>query len=279
VTIADGTLTGAGGLELYQRRWTRDDDPRAQVVITHGAGEHLGRYEHVAERLERAGYEVHAYDHRGHGRSQGRRADIGRMDDVVADLRAVVALSRAERPERKLFLLGHSMGGCIALEYALRHQDEIDGLILSSPIASLNAASALTRALSKAVGSILPRLGVYDVDPRLVSRDPEVVHAYETDPLVHHGKVPARTVGELTRSVESFPGRLPGLTVPLLVFHGRADGITEPAGSERVHSFAGSADKEIILFDDLYHETMNERERDQVLDRVIAWLDARADSA
>jgi len=276
VTVAEGTLTGAGGLELYQRRWTRDGDPRARVVITHGAGEHLGRYEHVAERLERGGYEVHAYDHRGHGRSQGRRADIGRMDDVVADLRTVIALARAERPERKLFLLGHSMGGCIALEYTLRHQDEIDGLILSSPIASLNAASAMTRTLSKAVGSILPRLGVYDVDAGLVSRDPEVVRAYETDPLVHHGKLPARTVGELTRSVESVPGRLPGLRLPLLVFHGRADGITEPEGSELVHARAGSPDKELVLFDDLFHETMNEPEQGEVLDRVVAWLDARA---
>jgi alpha-beta hydrolase superfamily lysophospholipase len=277
VTVAEGTLTGAGGLELYRRRWSPGGEPRARVVITHGAGEHLARYEHVAERLVSVGYEVHAHDHRGHGRSQGRRADIGRMDDAVADLRAMVSLARAETPERKLFLLGHSMGGCIALEYALRHQDEIDGLILSSPLASLDAASALTRAVSKALGSVLPRLGVYDVDPGLVSRDPEVVRAYETDPLVHHDKLPARTVGQITRSIESFPKRLPGLTVPLLVFHGRADVITEPAGSKRIHSLAGSADKEIVLFDQLYHETMNERERDEVLDRVVAWLDARAD--
>ena len=277
MTIAEGTLAGTGGLELYRRRWTPDHEPRAQVVITHGLGEHLARYEHVAERLVRAGFEVHAHDHRGHGRSEGRRADIGRMDEVVADLQGMIALARAERPDRKLFLLGHSMGGCIALEYALRHQDEIDGLILSSPLASLDAASSFTRAVSKALGSIVPRLGVYDVDSRLVSRDPEVVHAYDTDPLVHHEKVPARTVGQLARSIESFPSRLPSLTVPLLVFHGRADRITEPAGSERVHDLAGSADKELVFFDELYHETMNERERDQVLDRVVAWLDARAE--
>jgi alpha-beta hydrolase superfamily lysophospholipase len=199
------------------------------------------------------------------------------MDGAVADLRAMVSLARAETPGRKLFLLGHSMGGCIALEYALRHQEEIDGLILSSPLVSLDAASALTRAVSKALGSVLPHLGIYDVDPRLVSRDPEVVRAYETDPLVHHDKLPARTVAQITRSIESFPERLPGLTAPLLVFHGLEDGITEPAGSERIHSLAGSADKEIVLFDELYHETMNERERDEVLDRVVVWLDARAD--
>jgi len=276
VSIAEGTLAGTDGLELYRRCWLQAGEPRARVVITHGAGEHLARYEHVAERLSSVGYEVHAYDHRGHGRSQGKRADIGRMDSAVADLRSMIALVRSERPERRLFLLGHSMGGCIALEYALRHQEEIDGLILSSPLASLNAASAATRALSKLVGSLLPRLGVYAVDTDLVSRDPAVVRDYERDPLVFHGKLPARTVGQLTRSIESFPDRLPGLTVPLLVFHGRGDRITEPAGSELVHARAGSADKEIVLFDHLYHETLNEPERGQVLDRVVAWLDARA---
>lgn len=276
MSVAEGTLAGVDGLELYHRRWRQPDEPRAQVVITHGAGEHLARYEHVAERLAAADYEVHAYDHRGHGRSDGKRADLGSMDAAVTDLRTMVALARAERPDRKLFLLGHSMGGCIALEYALRRQDEIDGLVLSSPLASLNAASLLTRAVSKAVGSLLPRLGVYAVDTTLVSRDPAVVRDYERDPLVHHGKLPARTVAELTRSVESFPGRLPGLTIPLLVFHGRGDRITEPAGSELVHALAGSADKELVLFDGLYHETMNEPERNKVLDRVVAWLDERA---
>ena len=272
----EATLVGSGGLTLYRKRWLPDGEPRATVVIAHGAGEHLGRYEHVAKRLTDAGYAVHALDHRGHGRSEGPRADIGPMDGVVADLRSLVALARSERPDEKLFLLGHSMGGCIALEYALRNPREIDGLILSSALTSLNAASPATRAISKAVGSLLPRLGVYAVDTKLVSRDPEVVSAYERDPLVHHEKVPARTVGQVTRSVESFPARLPGLSVPLLVFHGTDDRITEKAGTERVNELAGSTDKTIELFEGLYHETLNEPEQDHVLDLVVAWLDQRS---
>ena len=272
----EATLEGSDGLRLYRKRWLPDGEPRATVVIAHGAGEHLGRYEHVAKRLVAAGYAVHALDHRGHGRSDGPRADIGPMEDVVADLRSLISLARSEQPDAKLFLLGHSMGGCIALEYALRNLGEIDGLILSSALTSLNAASPATRAISKAVGSLLPRLGVYSVDTKLVSRDPEVVSAYEQDPLVHHEKVPARTVGQVTRSVESFPARLPGLSVPLLVFHGTDDKITEQAGTERVHELAGSADKTIELFEGLYHETLNEPEQDQVLDLVVAWLDQRS---
>lgn len=272
------TLESDGGLSLYRKRWLPEGKPRASVVIAHGAGEHLGRYEHVARHLTGAGYAVHALDHRGHGRSEGPRADIGPMDGVVADLRSLIALGRAEQPGGKLFLLGHSMGGCISLEYALRHGDEIDGLILSSALTSLNAASPTTRALSKAVGSVAPRLGVYSVDTSLVSRDPQVVSAYEEDPLVFHGKLPARTVGQLTRSVESFPGRLPGLTIPLLVFHGGEDGITERAGTEQVHARAGSADKTIRVFEGLYHETLNEPEQNQVLDVVVEWLDERTEA-
>ena len=274
--VSEAALTGEGGLTLHRKRWLPDGEPRAAVVIAHGAGEHLGRYEHVAERLTEAGYAVHALDHRGHGRSEGERADLESMDAAVADLRALIALVRAEESGGKLFLLGHSMGGCISLEYALRHQDEIDGVVLSSALTSLNAASAATRAVSKLVGSVLPRLGVYSVETSRISRDPEVVRAYEEDPLVHHGKVPARTVAELTRSVEAFPHRLPSLEIPLYVFHGSEDQITEPAGTAAVHDLAGSRDKSVVMFEGLYHETLNEPERDEVLDRIVAWLDQRS---
>ena len=273
--MREDELGGHGGLRLYRRTWLPASEPKATLVLAHGAGEHLGRYEHVAKRLTDAGYVVHALDHRGHGRSEGERADLGSMDAVVADLRSLIALAREERPDLKLFLLGHSMGGCISIEYVLRHQDEVDGVILSSALASLNAASAATRALSKLLGSVTPRLGVYSVDTGDISRDPEVVRAYEEDPLVHHEKVPARTVGELTRSIESFPHRLPSLRIPLYAFHGSSDQITEPAGPEMVHAEAGSSDKSIMIFEGLYHETLNEPEQDEVIDQVVDWLDAR----
>jgi lysophospholipase len=272
----ESTFAGRGGLTLYRRRWLTDGEPRATVVIAHGAGEHLGRYEHVAERLTGAGYAVDALDHRGHGRSEGHRGDLGPMDEAVANLDTLISLARAELPDRKLFLLGHSMGGCISLEYALAHGDRIDGLILSSALTSLNAASPMERRMSKLVGSVFPRLGVHSVDSSLVSRDPEEVRKYDEDPLVHHEKLPVRTVAQLVRSVESFPDRLPGLQVPVLIFHGSEDRITEVEGSEAVHRLAGSPDNTLEIFDGLYHETLNEPERDRVLDLVVSWLDARA---
>lgn len=270
----EGELAGAGGLRLYWQAWL-PPRPAATVVIAHGAGEHSGRYEHVAARLVDASYAVYAHEHRGHGRSQGRRATIDSLDAVIADLRSFLAQCREQAPERRLFLLGHSMGGCISLAFACRHQEEIDGLILSSPLASSSAASAPVRAISKALGALAPTLGVYVVETEAISRDPEVVRRYEADPLVFGGKVPARTVAELTRAAESFPSQVGKLRLPLLVFHGTGDRITSPAGSEMVVRGAASDDKTLRLFDGLYHETMNEPEQGEVLDLVVSWLDER----
>ena len=246
------------------------------MVIAHGGGEHSGRYAHVGAALAAAGYATYALDHRGHGRSGGARADIGRMDAVVADLRAMIGRARERHPSTKVFLLGHSMGGCIALTYSCRYGEEIDGLILSGPVTSLETASRPTRAISKVLGEVLPRLGVYAVEAAAVSRDPEVVKAYETDPLVHHGKMPARTVAELTRAVEAFPDAVPSLRMPLLIMHGTGDRIVPPAGSKMVAERAGSEDKALRLYEGLYHEILNEPEQREILAEIVAWLDERA---
>jgi alpha-beta hydrolase superfamily lysophospholipase len=259
---------------IFRQSWPTPATARAAVVIAHGAGEHSGRYEHVAQRLTGAGYATYALDHHGHGRSEGKPALL-EMDRAVGDLRSLINDVRGEDPERPVFLLGHSMGGCVSLVYACRYQEEIDGLILSSPLAALQAASAPMRIASKALGAVAPGLGVYAVPTEMISHDPEVVRAYEEDPLVFHGKLPARTIAELTRAIEAFPEEVPSLTLPLLVFHGSADEITPVEGSEMVFEEAASTDKTLRIFDGLYHETMNEPEQDQVLELVVGWLDER----
>jgi acylglycerol lipase len=260
---------------IFRQAWPPPATVRAAVVIAHGAGEHSGRYQHVGQRLADAGYATYALDHHGHGRSAGKPALLD-MERAVGDLRSLISDVRGEDPERRVFLLGHSMGGCISLVYACRHQEEIDGLILSSPLAALQAASAPMRIASKALGAVAPGLGVYAVPTEKISHDPDVVRAYEEDPLVFHGKLPARTIAELTRAIEAFPEEVPSLTLPLLVFHGSADEITPVDGSEMVIEEAGSADKTFVLLDGLYHETMNEPEQDEVLDLVVGWLDERS---
>jgi acylglycerol lipase len=173
-------------------------------------------------------------------------------------------------------VLGHSMGGCIALEYALRYQHELAGLVLSAPVAALEAASPVTRAVGNLLSMVAPRTPVFAIDPGLVSRDREVVRDYEQDPLNYHGRLPARTVAELSRAVDSFPDRVPTLRLPLLVMHGTADDLVPIAGSEMIAARAGSEDKTFTRYDGLYHEILNEPERDRVVAEIASWLDERS---
>lgn len=272
----EGRLNGERELELYWQAWKPEGDPKAVVVLAHGASEHSGRYEHVGERFAAAGYPVYALDHRGHGRSEGRRAYIERMELIVSDFNAFVGMSAARHEGKKVFVLGHSMGGAVVLAYALRHQADVDGMVLSAPVAAIEAASPVTRALGATLSVLAPRLGIYGVDSAGVSRDPAVVRAYDADPLVFHDKLPARTVAELTGEVARFHDEVPTLTLPLLAMHGDADTLAPLEGSRMVEERAGSSDKTLEVLEGLFHEILNEPEQEQVMERMIGWLDERA---
>ncbi|MFL5782264.1 MAG: alpha/beta hydrolase [Thermoleophilaceae bacterium] len=262
-------------MRIFWQAWLPEGEPRAMFVLAHGASEHGGRYTWVAERLVQRGFALYAGDHRGHGRSSGPRALVDRMDNVVEDLDRVVEMAQAAHPGVKTVLLGHSMGGAVAIAYAIEHQDRLDLLVLSAPLAVLEAASPVERAAARVLSSIAPRMGVVAIDSEGVSRDPAVVRDYDSDPLNYHGKLPARSVQELTDALKKFPDGLATLSLPLLTMHGTADSLTLPAGSGLVIEHAGSDDKSIIRYDGLYHELLNEPERQKVLDDIVAWVEAR----
>ncbi|HSP64991.1 MAG TPA: lysophospholipase, partial [Candidatus Deferrimicrobium sp.] len=253
-----------------------DAQARGTVVIAHGINEHGGRYEHVAQRLVRDGWMVGTPDHRGHGLSGGRRAAVERFDDWITDLDSYIrdVLTAAPRP---LFLVGHSLGGLLATVYALRHQDGLDGLVLSSPSVMPPAAMSPT---TLRVGRLLSRwaANVPVVALRLdaVSRDPAVVEAYRADPLVHLGKVRARTGAEILRAIEEVQRNSGRLTLPLLSIQGTADLLVDPGAARWVDGHVGSTDHTLHIYEGLYHEVFNEPERDAVLDDVARWLDAHA---
>lgn len=269
----EGHLTGTGGVRLYWQAWLPDGDPRAVVLIAHGGAEHGGRYRYFVERAVPEGFAVYAVDHRGHGRSEGPRAYVDRLDHVVADLDRLVDLATAEHPGRPVFLLGHSMGGCVAISYALRRSARLAGLVISAPVAIIEG-SALQRLAVRLLSALAPRAGVHRVDSRGISRDPAEVEAYDGDPLVHRGKLPARTVAELVAATDSFPRVLPELELPLLVVQGTADRVVPVASGPLVHERAGSTDKTLRTYEGYYHELFNEPagKRDRPLGDVLAWL-------
>src|SRR5438270_291626 len=203
------SFLGFGGAGSCWQGWRPSGEPRAVVVIVHGIGERAGRYGHVAARLNAAGFAAYALDHRGHGRSSGPRGLIDRMDNAVEDVDSLVSLAATRHAGRPLHLLGHSMGGAIAITYALRHQERLRGLLLSSAAASLGSARSSTRLEAKALAAVAPTAGIMEIDPSLVSHDPAVVRAYREDPLVYQGKLPARTVAEVAAAIEGFAAGVP----------------------------------------------------------------------
>jgi alpha-beta hydrolase superfamily lysophospholipase len=271
-----GTFSGMRGTPIAHREWLPEGDPRGSVVVAHGINEHSGRYDHLAERLVRDGWLVAALDHRGHGLSGGRRAAVERFDDWVTDLDTYIrgVLATAPRP---LFLLGHSLGGLIATVYALDHEDALDGLILSSP-SVLRPAGTSPSAIraGRLLSRVAANLPVVSLRLDAVSRDPAVVRAYMEDPLVHKGKLRARTGAEILDAIGRVQRDMGRLHLPLLAMQGTLDRLVDPGAARWVDGHTGSADHTLRTYDGLYHEVFNEPERETVLDDLVSWLDAHA---
>ena len=267
-------FTGAGGVQIYAASWLPEGTPRDHLVLAHGYGEHLGRYQAVAEFFTAAGYAVHALDHRGHGKSGGARAVIDSFANADADIDTLVDRVRAESGLRQVKLVGHSMGGSLALNYALNHPEKLSGLVLSGP--AVGGGLPKVQALLLAVISrIAPGLGMIQLDADAVSRDPLVVAAYKADPLVFHGKVPARTAREMMHAVTTYPARVRAMQLPCLLMHGSADSLVRADDAQPVFDAIASPDKTVRIFEGLYHEIFNEPERLDVLGIMKNWLDAR----
>ena len=268
------TFTGAGGVQIFATSWLPEGPPRDHLVLTHGYGEHLGRYHAVAEFLTGAGYAVHALDHRGHGKSGGARAVIDSFANADVDIDQLVDKVRSDSGLQQVKLVGHSMGGSLALNYALNHPEKLSGLVLSGPAIG-GGLPKLQSLLLALISRIAPGLGMIQLDADAVSRDPQVVAAYKADPLVFHGKVPARTAREMMHAVTTYPPRVGVMKVPCLLMHGSADTLVRAEDAQPVFDAIASPDKTVRIFDGLYHEIFNEPERLEVLGIVKNWLDDR----
>ncbi|NUP12461.1 MAG: alpha/beta hydrolase [Polyangiaceae bacterium] len=264
----------ADGLRLYVRHFAAKN-PRATIAIVHGFGEHGGRYVHVAEALEARGFDVWIVDLRGHGRSEGPRAYVESMDEFVRDVRAYLAFVRERADKVPLFLLGHSLGGCISTLYTLRERPALAGLVLSSPALKLGADFSPAKiAAGRLLGKFVPKLPIEKLSSSSVSRDPAVVRAYERDPLVYHGWVRTGFGLAFIHATEEIERRMEEVEVPLLVLQGSEDKLVNPNGGKDLYRRARSSDKHLEVYEGLYHEVFNEPEKERVLADLARWLDA-----
>lgn len=287
-TRSERSFDGVGGVPIRYDVWTPSAGgseatggsgqpaPTGVVIICHGYAEHARRYDHVAQRFGEAGLITYALDLRGHGRSGGKRVYLKNISEYTEDFHHLVGLATAAHPELKRVVLGHSMGGGVVFSYGVEHPDDYAAMVLSGPaVYAQDGVSPVMTVVAKVLGGLAPGLPVEDLPADAVSRDPEVVAAYEADPLVHHGKLPAGVAKALIGVGETMPQRAAALTAPLLVVHGGQDKLIPVAGSERLVECVGSTDVALKVYPELYHEVFNEPERAVVLDDVTSWIETR----
>ncbi len=271
----ESTFVGPTGNKHYYRVWEPDADPRASVALVHGMGEHCGRYQALAERFTQAGIAVHGFDLPGHGRTPGQRGHINSWEEMRGGVGAFLEKVLGEAPQRPLFLYGHSLGGLIAIDYAILHPEGLRGLIVSAPALDLSGFSATRIALAKVLSRLLPRLALSTgLDVEGLSRDPEVVRVYQEDPLVHD-KATTRFGASIIEAVGRIWERAGELDVPLLILHGQDDRLVPADSSARFIRLAGSGDKQRIEYPQGYHEPHNDLQREKVYEDVLGWIQAR----
>ena len=271
-----GSLAAADGVRIAYRSWRQGPD-HAGVLVSHGLGEHGGRYAGVARHLVPRGFSVCAPDHRGHGLSGGQRAYLGRFEEVVDDLERLRAkLEDGLFARRPVFLYGHSFGGLVALRHLQTHPGRFRGAILSAPLLGIAVKAPKWKlALSGVLSKLLPRLPLgNEIDPAALSHDPAYVRAYRDDPLVHD-RITPRLYTEMVEHIGRAFAERGRLGLPLLFLVPTDDAIVD---EDAVLRFAGGlpGDVTVRVYEGFRHEPHNEVGRERVMADVAEWLEARA---
>jgi acylglycerol lipase len=264
----------SSGAQIFVRSWTPSEAPKAIVTICHGVNSHSGYYLWAGEQLASRGFAVFALDLRGRGRSSGERFYIEHFQEYLDDVDATMRLARSRHPGLPVFLLGHSAGGVVSSVYTLEHQQELAGLICES-FAFRVPAPDFVLAVVKGISHLWPHTHVLTLKNEDFSRDPDVVAAMNSDPLIAKESQPSLTVAQLVLADERLEREFPRITLPVLIMHGTADKATRPEGSQQFYDHAGSADKTLKLYDGHVHDLLNDYGREQVMGDILAWIGAR----
>ncbi len=258
----EGRFDGSEGGVFY-RVWEPSEAPRRIVLVVHGYAEHSGRYAHVAAALNVDRSAVYAEDHIGHGRSDGDRALICDFENVVSDLHSLAGIAATEHPGLPTALIGHSMGGLLASRYAQRYPD-VAGLVLLGAV--IGEWTWARETLSR------PDMPNPPADWSGMSRDPETVEQYSTDPLVYRGRYKRPLLEAEMRTLDRFNAALDALTMPVLLLHGSDDPFVDYHTPLRTAASLPTSDLTLRIFPGARHELVNETNRDEVIAEILGFL-------
>src|ERR1039457_225840 len=266
------SLPAADGTPLFVADWPIGSAAAAGdgIVLMHGLGEHCGRYAHVARFFNDCGFSVRTYDHRGHGRSGGARGDVPDADTLMQDAKIAVD-DFAQNMSAPPLLLGHSMGGLFAADYATHALSPLRGLILSSPALRIRLAGA-QKLLLRVLGAIAPGFGIPNgLESRYLSHRQAVVEAYDSDPLVH-AKISTRLLHAMLGAIEFTQAHASTLGVKTLLLVAGDDRLVDAAGSDVFFRKLAPGIGTMHTYPGFYHEVFNEIDAGRVFDDIRAWL-------
>ena len=250
--------------------------PKANVIITHGLGEHSGRYSYVMEKLNQSDFNAYTYDLRGHGKSGGHSAYVNDYRDYLSDLLVMIEYVRDENSNVPTFLLGHSMGGFITTLFGITTNDLVSGVVLTGAATQTpRQANPMMRRVLQIAGKATPKAAIKNDLGKIVSKDPLVVENYLKDPL-NKAKITMGLYDQfIIKGIDFVKSNIDQFNYPVLLLHGSDDKIVDPTAAQIFLKNASSQDKTLKIYDGLYHEILNEPERDDVIDDITKWLSDR----
>ena len=264
--------TNPSGLRLRGRIWEAEGEPRAVVGLIHGLGEHIGRYDHVAEVLNKAGFSMIGTDLQWHGQSDGKRGHVPDFGNLLDDVFQTLERARVTFPGKPLFLYGHSLGGLMALYYVLKHKPDLAGVVATAPLLRLAHEPPIwQQKLLRGLRALNIHQSIPNgIDDTKLSRDINVVRAYRNDPLTHRQITPPLALGMLEAG-EWCMAHANEFPIPLLLMHGDADQITSFKATEEFANL--SPDRcTLKILPGVYHEPHNDPEKRDVLATITDWL-------
>lgn len=259
------------GVNLFCQDW-KVSEPKAVMIIVHGLKDYSSRYEEFALELNKSHISVYACDLRGHGKSDGKPVYVKHFKDYVTDLVTLVG-DVTKETRQKPFIFGHSMGGAIVTSYGLANPGTVRGVILSAPALKVTEDTSRIKIFgTKVIGSVLPRLPVFELKNSDFSRKSEMASEMSQDALIHQRPAPARTAKELLKTIAKNHASMDKFDVPFLVLHGDQDRLTNPEGSKELYLRAKTFDRSIKIYPGAWHDLLHEPNSDEVIQDIKKWL-------